>query len=97
MLKKIIVSFFCGFLLIVNNHAEQNNSLSAALTKNIDLVIQNNIKGKKIPGAVVWIEKENLSYSQSYGKKCVTPSPKAMQKSTIFDAASLTKIMATAQ
>ena len=96
MLKKNIVSVFCGFLLIVNNHAEQNNSLSSALTKNIDLVIQNNIKGKKIPGAVVWIEKENLSYSQSYGKKCVTPSPKAMQKSTIFDAASLTKIMATA-
>ena len=48
MLKKNIVSVFCGFLLIVNNHAEQNNSLSGALTKNIDLVIQNNIKEKKI-------------------------------------------------
>ena len=96
MLKKNILIIFLGFTSILIGKSEPLNNFSEDHIKKIDLEINKAIKESKIPGAVLWIEKDNTSYHQKYGKKCLAPAPKSMQRDTIFDAASLTKVMATA-
>ena len=63
--------------------------------KAIDMIIGEAIGSKKIPGAVVWLEQKGRFYHQSYGNRNIVPAPKPMEKATIFDAASLTKVVAT--
>tara|TARA_B100000614_G_scaffold260974_1_gene289247 strand:+ start:2163 stop:3305 length:1143 start_codon:yes stop_codon:yes gene_type:complete len=95
MLKKNII-IFISFASILIGRSEPKNTLSESHLNEIDLEINKAIKESKIPGAVLWIEKDNNLYHQKYGKKRLTPTPKSMEKDTIFDAASLTKVMATA-
>jgi len=69
----------------------------------IDSVIQTEIRNDNIPGAVVLISKDNKiiyhkayghAQKYAYGKKPIS-NPVPMQKNTLFDAASLTKVFAT--
>ncbi len=50
----------------------------------------------KVPGAVLWIEHGGVSRCEAFGNRMIDPRTEAMTKDTIFDAASLTKVMATA-
>lgn len=95
MLKKNII-IFMSFASILIGRSEPKNTFRESHLNEIDLELNKAIKESKIPGAVLWIEKDNNLYHQRYGKKCLTPAPKSMKKDTIFDAASLTKVMATA-
>jgi len=63
--------------------------------KAIDMIISEAIKDQRIPGAVIWLEQKARFYHQSYGNRNMIPAPKPMEKATIFDAASLTKVVAT--
>ena len=48
-----------------------------------------------IPGAVLWIESKGEVYEKAYGRRLVSPGSEPMTTDTIFDLASLTKVMAT--
>lgn len=61
----------------------------------IDTAILTAISNRALPGAVVWIEHAGNVYSRAYGRKAVQPKPEPMSPDTIFDAASLTKVLAT--
>ena len=63
----------------------------------IDAAIQDAVARGLTPGAVVWIEssRRRLHFA-SYGLRSVDPSRESMTQDTIFDCASLTKVMATA-
>lgn len=50
----------------------------------------------KLPGAVVWIEQGAQSRHWALGDRALVPQREAMTEDTIFDAASLTKVVATA-
>jgi CubicO group peptidase (beta-lactamase class C family) len=52
------------------------------------------IGDKKCPGGVLWLERGADAYRRSYGNRSVTPSVEPMTEDTIFDAASLTKVLA---
>lgn len=60
----------------------------------IDQVIDAAIADKKCPGGVLWIEREGAVYSRALGRRAVVPEPEPMTLDTIFDLASLTKVMA---
>jgi uncharacterized protein YbbC (DUF1343 family)/CubicO group peptidase (beta-lactamase class C family) len=62
----------------------------------IDAVIEQNISSNKLPGGVLWLEREGVSYHKAYGNRAVVPQREKMLEDTIFDAASLTKVIATA-
>ncbi|MBI5386873.1 MAG: beta-lactamase family protein [Verrucomicrobia bacterium] len=62
----------------------------------IDAAITNAIAEKRLPGAVLWLERDGVAYRRAYGQRAVTPKPEAMTEDTIFDLASLTKVVATA-
>ena len=63
--------------------------------QSIDMIINEAIKNERIPGAVIWLEQKTRFYTQSYGNRNIVPAPKPMEKATIFDAASLTKVVTT--
>jgi len=61
----------------------------------IDAEINQTIAEQKTPGAVLWIEHGNDRYWKAYGERAVAPALEPMTKDTIFDLASLTKVVAT--
>jgi len=67
-----------------------------AKLREIDAAIEEAIAAKKIPGGVIWIERNREVYHRAYGNRALVPEVEAMTEDTIFDAASITKPVATA-
>ncbi len=61
----------------------------------IDTAVAAAIAEKKIPGGVLWVERAGEVYSKTYGQRALVPAPAATTADTIYDAASLTKVVAT--
>jgi uncharacterized protein YbbC (DUF1343 family)/CubicO group peptidase (beta-lactamase class C family) len=63
----------------------------------MDPVIAEEIAQRCLPGAVVLVGRHNkIAWRKAYGFRAVEPSQEPMTTDTIFDVASLTKIVATA-
>ncbi|MCA1577597.1 MAG: DUF1343 domain-containing protein [Acidobacteria bacterium] len=72
-------------------------SLSSVALARMDSVIQDEIAKNRLPGAVVLVSRKGrLVWQKSYGSRAVEPAREAMTPDTIFDVASLTKVVATA-
>jgi uncharacterized protein YbbC (DUF1343 family)/CubicO group peptidase (beta-lactamase class C family) len=64
--------------------------------QNIDAAIHDAIAQGHLPGAVLVIgHKGQVVYRKAYGKRALVPQPEDMTLDTIFDCASLTKVVAT--
>src|SRR5215471_14927130 len=62
----------------------------------IDDVVREAIAAKKLPGAVVVVGRgDTIVWRKAYGQRAVIPAAEAMTLDTIFDLASLTKVVAT--
>ena len=62
----------------------------------IEPLIQTAITEKKLPGAVVLVGLgDRTLYHQAIGQRAVVPSPEPMTLDTVFDLASLTKVIVT--
>jgi CubicO group peptidase (beta-lactamase class C family) len=62
----------------------------------IDALIEQGIADHRMPGAVVWVEHGGTVYRKAFGQRALDPVAEPMTENTIFDAASLTKVIATA-
>ena len=63
----------------------------------IDELVQSAIGGDNLPGAVVLVwHRGDTVYRRAFGQRSVTPVSEMMTPDTIFDLASLTKVVATA-
>ncbi len=61
----------------------------------MDAAVADAIAAKKTPGGVLWVESRGASYHKAYGRRALTPSVEDATEDTIYDAASLTKVIAT--
>jgi len=62
----------------------------------IDVAVESAIKSGEIPGAVVLVaRKGKIGYFKAFGRRATNPQPEPMTLDTVFDMASLTKVMAT--
>jgi len=62
----------------------------------IPTVINDAIARHELPGAVVLIGMDDVVlYQHAFGQRAIQPSPEPMSEDTIFDLASLTKVVAT--
>lgn len=59
------------------------------------LEIDRALREQRLPGAVLWIEHQGHTYHQAFGLRAVIPASEIMTLDTIFDVASLTKVLAT--
>lgn len=90
------------FLVVVLTAAALGREATAAaaglrperLTE-MDAAIQEAIAEKRCPGGVLRVEHGDAVYHRAYGKRALVPAEEPMTEDTIFDAASLTKVVAT--
>lgn len=61
----------------------------------MDAAIQSAIASNRTPGAVLWLERRGAAYHQAYGQRALIPTAEPMTEDTVFDSASLTKVLAT--
>lgn len=62
----------------------------------LDEMIEQAVRADRLPGAVLLIGHEGrIVYRKSYGRRALSPRPEAMTADTVFDCASLTKVVAT--
>jgi len=72
-------------------------SVSSARLAQMDSVIEDAIAKHQLPGAVVLVgRKGRVVWHKAYGARAVEPARETMTTDTIFDLASLTKVVATA-
>ncbi len=70
--------------------------ISAEKLNQIDNLVEQDIAQKKLPGAVVIVgHKGKIVFRKAYGNRALVPNVEKMTIDTIFDAASLTKVVAT--
>lgn len=70
--------------------------MNAPKLNQIDALVEKDIADKKLPGAVVIIgHKGKIVYRKAFGNRALVPAVEKMTIDTIFDAASLTKVVAT--
>ena len=50
---------------------------------------------KRLPGGVLWLERQGVAFHRAYGMASTQPVSAVAQGDTIYDAASLTKVVAT--
>lgn len=72
-------------------------AVSARKLKAIDGEVESEIKQQHLPGAVVLVARNGrVVWRKAYGARALEPAREAMTANTIFDLASLTKVVATA-
>ncbi len=59
----------------------------------MDAAINQAIVEHRCPGGVLWLEHRGVVYRKAYGQRAVVPTPEPMTEDTIFDLASLTKVI----
>jgi uncharacterized protein YbbC (DUF1343 family)/CubicO group peptidase (beta-lactamase class C family) len=85
----------CWFLLIFARwtcHA--GAELRVEKLREMDAAIQEAIHDQNCPGAVLWLEHLGSGYHHAYGNRSLVPTVEPMTEDTIFDLASLTKVVA---
>ncbi|MGH9818072.1 MAG: serine hydrolase domain-containing protein, partial [Candidatus Acidiferrales bacterium] len=67
------------------------------VAKRLDTIIEQAIVADELPGAVLVVGHEGkIIHRKAYAHRAVLPEPEPMTVDTIFDVASLTKVIATA-
>ncbi len=73
-----------------------SQGISAERLARMDAVINASIEKKELPGAVVLVARHGkIVWRKAYGARAIEPQREAMTLDTIFDLASLTKVVAT--
>jgi uncharacterized protein YbbC (DUF1343 family)/CubicO group peptidase (beta-lactamase class C family) len=62
--------------------------------REMDAAVSEAVADGGCPGAVLWLERNGVSYHKAYGQRALVPTDEPMTEDTIFDAASLTKVVA---
>src|SRR5437660_61065 len=91
------ISCLCALVFLFGCATEPTRltpSLHPQKLAEMDAAISSAISSNKLPGGVLWVEHEGAVYHRAYGNRCVDPV-EPMTEDTIFDAASLTKVIAT--
>ncbi len=64
--------------------------------RELDAALSTAVSSNQAPGLVLWLEHRGSVHMASVGNRSVEPALETMTMDTIFDAASLTKVLATA-
>ena len=107
LIVKLSFALYGIICLLVASHTVQGGGLPTADPSDvgmvsqrlaeIDPIIQSTIEKKDTPGAVVLVARQGkVVYRRAFGYRSLRPVKEVMTVDTIFDLASLTKVMATA-
>ena len=91
----MILRIFACAAAVVCIFAQSALAFNKAKLADADRAIDYAIADKRLPGGVLWLQRGEDVYQKAYGKRALVPSEEPMAEDTIFDAASLTKVVAT--
>src|SRR5258705_8513214 len=89
-----VALFWLGAIPASVSAASAPQILHAEKLAELDQAINDAITNKRCPGGVLWFEHHGAVYRKPYGNRAVEPAVEPMTEDTIFDAASLTKVIA---
>ena len=95
-LLTVALTASCATTAPVAPAASVSTRFDAAALREIDATISAAITDRKIPGGVFWLEQDGDVYTRTYGNRALVPSGETITADTIYDAASITKVVATA-
>lgn len=85
------------FAIDLTKSAPELVGMSGDHLAHIDRAVSDSIAKRELPGAVVLVARRGrVVWRKAYGSRAVLPQPETMTTDTIFDLASLTKVLATA-
>ncbi len=90
------VLFLCLLPFLVSCGPQTLGTFRVSNLKKIDAVIEKTIRQGKTPGGVFWLEHKGEVYTKAYGYASLEPKIAFATVDTLYDSASLTKVMATA-
>jgi uncharacterized protein YbbC (DUF1343 family)/CubicO group peptidase (beta-lactamase class C family) len=91
-----VMKLFCCAMVFATSVFAQGVAGESATQLKFDEAIGQAIGENRIPGAVLIIgHNGEIVHRKAYGRRAVTPAAEAMTLDTIFDCASLTKVIAT--
>ncbi|MGH9160861.1 MAG: exo-beta-N-acetylmuramidase NamZ domain-containing protein [Vicinamibacteraceae bacterium] len=83
-------------LVIAAGPASVKGQVDEQRLERIDELVEHAIAERQLPGAVVLIGRgDDTIYKKAFGDRALQPEVEPMEEDTIFDMASLTKVMAT--
>ncbi|CAN5500118.1 serine hydrolase domain-containing protein [soil metagenome] len=85
-----------GLVAATVTPARADDALDPAALQALDATVLEAIAAERFAGAVIQVQRGNDAYGKAYGERSVDPKGKPMLPDTIFDVASLTKVVATA-
>jgi uncharacterized protein YbbC (DUF1343 family)/CubicO group peptidase (beta-lactamase class C family) len=90
--KRPLAAATVGIVLVLAHLAAQPASTFEAIAPLVDAAIARH----ELPGAVILAGRgDQVAYLRAIGRRALQPSPEAMTTDTVFDMASLTKVVAT--
>lgn len=92
-MRLLLLVFFAAMLLPGIGRGQQAEPMKLA---SIAPIVETEIAAGRVPGAVVLVgQGKRLLYAGAFGRRAVVPAEEPMTLDTIFDLASLTKVVAT--
>lgn len=91
-----------ALIAAMNAAAEKSKSAPPALVDSfhagklteLDAAIEQAMRGSKLLGATLWVERNGAAYHKAFGQRTTKPATEAMTEDTLFDLASVTKVAA---
>jgi CubicO group peptidase (beta-lactamase class C family) len=95
-MRTTLIAAACAALLAGCATPPPSARLDAARLADIDRAITSTIDQRRMPGAVYHLERGGAQVEKAYGRQSYLPDAPADSRATVFDIASLTKVVATA-
>ncbi len=95
-MKRIRFFAVCAVLCVAAavKSAEQDVFKADKLAE-LDAAISQAMKDGNLIGASLWVEREGVAYHKAFGHRALKPAVEPMTEDTLFDVASVTKVLAT--
>jgi uncharacterized protein YbbC (DUF1343 family)/CubicO group peptidase (beta-lactamase class C family) len=92
--KQLMTKLSTLLLLFCSTAFSFGAAFNRAKLADIDWAITNAIAEGRLPGGVFWLERKGEFCTKAHGHRALLPKREIMTTDTIFDAASLTKVVA---
>ncbi len=94
VLKRSLMLILASVVVPGAMNLRAETELDAKTLHKIDAEVEKTIDDGNIPGGVVWVQHKDAHYAKAYGKRSLVPNDEVNSQDTIYDLASLTKVIA---
>lgn len=95
MFSRLLTMIFLRYAWLLGCLGSMAFAFEEANLPRLKVELSKAIQANEAPGAVFWLDQAGKEAHWALGQRAVVPTPEAMTEDTIFDAASLTKVVAT--